>query len=230
MLYGEAPVIGPLFPLYLLSAYAPFAYSAVLLIRHSRQTRNVYERVRDRYLIMGIIAVFIGAVTDFLSVLGTSIYPLGILGNILFCIVATTAMLKDSLPEIRMLLRNGVTLLLTSLVIFSTFGSYIFLMNYLFLDFASPIGIALTMMIVFSAALVFRSVFSRLKNTVDRWFFRKRYGYIQTLKRFTRETKADLDLEQLTSSLVNAAANGMQSLGVFLLLPSPTTGNYTTYT
>jgi putative nucleotidyltransferase with HDIG domain len=227
--YGEAPVIGPLFPLYLLSAYTPFAYSAVLLIRHSRLTRNVDERVRDRYLIMGIIVVFIGAVTDFLSMLGMSIYPLGIIGNILFCIVATAAMLKNNLPEIRVLLRNGVTLLLTSLVIFSTLGSLIFLLDYPFFDFTSPIGIALTMMIVFSSALVFRSVFSRLRNTVDRWFFRKRFGYIQTLKGFTRETRGEIDLEQLSTALVNAIANGMQSPGVYLLLPSPTSGAYNTY-
>jgi putative nucleotidyltransferase with HDIG domain len=229
MWYGEAPVIGPLFFLYLVSAYTPITYSALLLIRHSRQTRIVDERVRDQYLIMGVIAVFIGATTDYLSALGISIYPLGIIGNILFCIVATAAMLKYSLPEMRVLLRNGVTLLLTSLLVFGVFGSLIYLMNYLFLDFMTPIGTTLTMTAVFSASLVFQPVFSRLKNTVDRWFFRKRYGYIQTLKHFTREINADLNLEQMSVALVTAVANGMESPGVYLLLPSPANGNYTTF-
>jgi putative nucleotidyltransferase with HDIG domain len=227
--YGQAPVIGPLFFFYLVSAYIPIVYSAVLLKRHSRQTRSIDERVRDRYLIMGIIAIFLGATTDYLSALGISVYPLGIIGNILFGILATAAMLKHSLPEIRVLLRNGVTLLLTSLMIFGFFGSFVYLMYYLFLDFMTPSGITLMAMIVFLAALVFRPVFSRLKNTVDRCFFRKRYDYIQTLKSFNREFRADLDLEQLSGALVTAAANGMESSGVYLLLPSPTNSNYTTF-
>ena len=226
--YGEAPVIGPLFFLYLITAYAPVAYSAVLLVRRSRQTRNVDGRVRDRYLITGIVAMFIGAFTDYLSALGVSLYPLGIIGNIVLCIMATAAMLKCNLPEMRVLLRNGVTLLLTGLLIFSVSGSLIYLMHVLFLDLGSPFGITLTMMVVFLAALFFQPVFSRLRNTVDRWFFRKRFGYIQTMKRFSQETRGELDLAQLSSTLVNAVANAMQSLGVYLLLPSPVSGSYTT--
>ena len=230
MWYGKAPVIGPLFFLYLLCAYTPIFHSGVLLIRHSRQTRIIDEKIRDQYIIAGIIAAFTGGIIDYLPVLGIRMYSPGIIGNILFCIVATTAMLKHNLLEMRVLLRNGVTLLLTSLLIFDIFGSLIYLLGYSFRNFMSPVSISLTMVVIFIAALITPPVFYRLQNIVDRWFFRERYDHIQTLKRFTRETKADLNLEQLSSLLVNAAANGMQSLGVYLLLPSPTTGNYTTYT
>jgi putative nucleotidyltransferase with HDIG domain len=229
MWYGEAPVIGPLFFFYLVSAYTPFAYGAALLARHSRQTRIVDERVRDQYLIAGIVAVLVGAAADYLAVLGLSMYPLGIIGNILLSIVATAAMLKFNLPEMRLLFRNGVTLLLVSLLIFGVFGSLIYQMHYLFLDFSNHFGVTLTVMVAFLAALLFQPVFSRLKNTVDRWFFRKRYDYIQTMKRFSQETRGQIDLSQLSSTLVNAVANGMQSPGVYLLLPSPVSGSYSTY-
>jgi putative nucleotidyltransferase with HDIG domain len=228
--YGEAPVIGPLFFLYLVTAYIPIAYSAVLLVRHRRRTRNVDAKVRDQYLIMSIIAILLGATIDYLSVLGFSVYPLGMLGNILFGILATAAMLKHNLPEMRVLLRNSVALLLTSLFISGVFGGLIYLMHYLFLDFMTPSGITLTAIVVFLAALVFQPVFSRLKDTVDRWFFRKRYGYIQTLKSFNREFRADLNLEQLSVALVTATANGMESPGVYLLLPSASNGNFMTFT
>ncbi len=229
MWYGEAPVIGPLYFLYLVAAYTPVVYSMVLLARHGHRTRNVDDMVRDRYLITGIVAMLIGALTDYLSALGVSMYPLGIIGNMILCIMATAAMLKCSLPEMRVLLRNGVTLLLTSLLIFGVFGSFIFLMHYLFLDFGSNFGVTVTVMVVFVAALFFQPVFSRLRNTVDRWFFRKRYDHIQTMKRFSLETRGQIDLAQLSSTLVNAVANGLQSLGVYLLLPSPVSGSYATY-
>jgi putative nucleotidyltransferase with HDIG domain len=229
MWYGKAPVIGPLFPLYVLCAYVPIVRSAILLVSHSRRTRIIDEKVRDHYVIAGIIAMFTGATTDYLPVLGISMYPLGIIGNILFCLIATTAMLKHNLLEMRVVLRKGITLSLTSVLVFGGFGSLIYLLSYLFRDFMSPIAITMTMVAVFFAALIFQPVFTRLQKTVDRWFFRERYDHIQTLKRFTRETKGDLDLEQLSASLVTAVANGMQSRGVYLLLPSPTTGHYATY-
>ena len=227
--YGESPVIGPLFFLYLITAYTPVVYSTVLLVRHRRLTRNVDDRVRDRYLITGTIAMLIGAFTDYLAALGVDIYPFGIIGNILLCIMATVAMLKYSLLEMRVLLRNAVTLLLTGLLIFGVFGSLIYLMHYLFLDVGSHFGVTLTMMIVFLAALLFHPVFSRLSKTVDHWFFRNRYDYIQTMKCFSQETRGQIDLAQLSSTLVNAIANGLQSLGVYLLLPSPVSGSYATY-
>jgi putative nucleotidyltransferase with HDIG domain len=229
MWYGKAPVIGPLFPLYVLCAYVPLIRSAILLVGHGRKTRIIDDKVRYQYVLAGIIAMFTGATTDYLPVLGISMYPLGIIGNILFCVIATTAMLRHNLLEMRVVLRKGITLSLTSLLVFGGFGSLIYLLTYFFESFMSPVSITITMVAVFCAAFIFQPVFSRLQKTVDRWFFRERYDHIQTLKRFTRETRGDLDLEQLSSSLVDVVANGMQSRGVYLLLPSPTTGHYSTY-
>jgi putative nucleotidyltransferase with HDIG domain len=229
MWYGKAPALGPLFFLFVLCACAAIVLSAILLIQHSRQTRIADERVRDYYIIAGIIAMLTGAGSDYLAFSGTGMYPLGDFGNILFGIVATVAMLKYKLMEMRALLRKGVTFLLTSSLIFGVFGSFVYLLSYFLRSFMSPVSISLTMVLVFIAALITPPVFIRLQHTVDRWFFGERYGYIETLKRFTQKNKADLDLEQLSSTLVNAVANGMQSLGAYLLLPSPTTGNYATY-
>jgi putative nucleotidyltransferase with HDIG domain len=229
MWYGKAPAIGLLFPLYVLCAYVPLVRSALLLVGHAKKTRVIDEKIRDQYVLAGIIAMFTGATTDYLPVLGVNMYPLGIIGNILFCVIATIAMLRHNLLEMRVVLRKGITLSLTSVLVFGGFGSLIYLLSYLLRDFMSPTAITLTMVAVFCAALVFQPVFTRLQKTVDRWFFRERYDHIQTLKRFTRETKGDLDLEQLSTSLVTAVANGMQSRGVYLLLPSPPMGHYATY-
>ncbi len=227
--FGKAPALGPFFFLFVLCACTLVVLSAILLIQHSRQTRIADERVRDYYIIAGIIAMLIGAGSDYLAFSGTGMYPLGDFGNILFCILATAAMLNYKLIEMRALLPKGVTFLLTSSLIFGVFGSFIYLVSYFLRSFMSPVSISLTMVVTFIAALITRPVFTRLQHTVDRWFFGARYGYIQTLKTFTQENKGEIDLEQLSCTLVNAVANGMQSLGAYLLLPSPTTGTYATY-
>ena len=229
MWYGKAPIVGPLFFPYVLCAYIPIVLSLRMLIRHWRQSRIIDERVRHQYIIAGVVAMFIGATTDYLPPLGINMYPLGIIGNIIFGMMATTAMLRYDLLEMKVVLRKGVTYSLTSILIFGIFGSLIFLLSNFFQDFMSPVSLTITIVAVFIAASIFQPVLSRLQHTVDRWFFRDRYDHIQTLKRFTQETKGDLDLEQLSSSLVTAVANGMHSHGVYLLLPSPATGNYATY-
>jgi HD-GYP domain-containing protein (c-di-GMP phosphodiesterase class II) len=229
MWYGKALAAGPLLFLFVLCACAAVVQSAIILVQHSRQTRIADERVRDYYIIAGVIAMLVGAASDYLAFSGTGMYPLGDIGNILLCIFATAAMLKYKLLEMRALFREGVTLLLTISLIFGVFGSFVYLLSYIVGSFMNPVSISLTMVMIFIAALITPPVFTRLQHNVDRWFLGERYGHIQTLKRFTRETRAELGLEQLSYTLVNAVANGMQSLGVYLLLPSPATGTYVTY-
>jgi putative nucleotidyltransferase with HDIG domain len=208
MWYGKAPVIGPLFVLYVLCAYLPIIRSAAILVRQYRRTRVIDDRVRY---------------------IGINMYPLGIFGNILFCVAATLAMLKHNLLDMKEVLRKGTTYSLTSVLVFGIFGVIIYLLSYFFRDFFSPGSLTITILAVFIAALVFQPTLNRFQHTVDRWFFRERYHHIQTLKHFTEETRGDLDLERLGESLVAAVANSMQSQSVYLLLPSPASGNFMMY-
>jgi hypothetical protein len=82
---------------------------------------------------------------------------------------------------------------------------------------------------VFIAAIVFQPTLTSFQQTVDRWFFRERYSHIQALKHLYEDTKGYLEMEKLASLLVKSVAKSMQSRGVYLLLPSPETGNYTIY-
>jgi len=229
MWYGKAPVVGPLFPLFVLSTNLLIVLSALMLKKHYKTTRVIGDRVRDQYLITGITAMIIGATTDFLPSLGVKMYPVGIIGNILFCLITTVAMLRHNLLDMKVVVRKGTPFSLAAVLIFGVFGSMIYLLSYFFRDFMNPVAITIIIITVFIAALLFRPVLTRLQFTVDRWFYRERYDHIQNLKKFTWDTKSNLDLEQLSTSLVEAVANGMQCLGVYLLLPVPASGNYITY-
>ncbi len=229
MWYGKAPIIGPLFMLYLLCAYVPIVRSAMILVKQIRRSRVFDDIVRYEYIMVGIGAMFFGATTDFLPSMGINMYPLGIIGNILFCVAATVAMLKHNLLEMKVVIRKATTYSLTSALIFGIFGAIIYILSHFFENFFNPVSMTIAVVAVFIAALVFQPTLTRFQHTVDRWFFRERYMHIQTLKHFTEETRGDLDLEQMGLSLVEAVAKSMRSHGVYLLLPSPVSGNYTVY-
>lgn len=224
--YGKAPIIGPLFFPYVLCVYAPLVIALVMLLKHRRRSRIIDERTREQYVIYGIIAMFIGGTTDYLPSLGINIYPLGIIGNIMFCILATIAMLRHGLLEIRVVLRKGAAYSLVSMIIFGIFGTLLFTLSRMSRELSNPMSLVITMGAVFVIAAVFQPAQSRVQRVVDRWFFRQRYDHIQALRRFDEETRGNLELRQLASSLVTAIANGMQSRGVYLLLPSTSSGNF----
>ena len=229
MWYGKAPIIGPLFFSFTASVYTPIILGLRVLIKHYRQSRILNERIRDSYITAGVIVMLFGGTTDYLPSLGISMYPLGIIGNIAFCVLATIAMLKYGLLEIKVVLRKGAAYSLISMAILGIFASLVFLLTNVFRELIRPISLGITMITIFAAAAAFQPILLRLQRQVDRWFYRGRYDNLQALKRFARETKHMLDLKQLASSLVSTIALGMLSRGVYLLLPSPRTGNFTTY-
>ena len=232
MWYGKAPMIGPLFPIYVISVYLPLTLGLVMLIKHRRRSRNVDEKIRLQYIIAGIIAMFIGGTTDYLPVLGISMYPLGIVGNILFCVLATVAMLRYDLLETKVIIRKGIAYALVGVLVLGIFGGMTLLLSSAFHTALSPISITIMIVSVLIALLVFtffQPVLPLSQRIVDRWFYRERYDHLQALKRFTSETRDMIDLKQLASSLVTAIANGMQSRYVYLLLPSLKTGDFVTH-
>ncbi len=228
MWYGKAPIIAQFFPLYVLCVYIPIALGMVALIKYYRSTRNVDEKIRNQYIVAGVIAMFVGGTTDYLPALGIGMYPLGIIGNIVFCILATIAMLKYGLMEIRVVLRKGAAYSLISISIFGIFGSLIILLTTYFQNKISPLSLTVTITGVFLIAAIFQPLLSRLQGVVDKWFFRQRYDYLQALKRFAQDKGGDLDLNQLSQTLVTTVANSMQSQGVYLLLPSPISQDFVT--
>ena len=232
MWYGKAPIIGPLFPAYVISVYLPLTLGLVILIKHRRHSRNVDEKIRLQYIVAGIIAMFIGGTTDYLPVLGISMYPLGIVGNILFCVLATVAMLRYDLLETKVIIRKGIAYSLIGVLVLGIFGGMTLLLSSAFNTALNPISITIMIVSVLIALLIFtffQPVLPLFQRIVDRWFYRERYDHIQALKRFTSETRDMIDLKQLASSLVTAIANGMQSRYVYLLLPSLKTGDFVTH-
>ena len=228
MWYGKAPVVGHLFFIYVLCVYVPLILGLLALIKHYKQSKINDEKTRDQYIIAGLIAMFIGGTTDYRPALGVSTYPLGVVGGVLFGILATVAMLRYGLLEIRVVLRKGAAYSMVSVLIFGIFGSIVFILSTVFQSVVSPLSLAITIAAIFFIAAIFQPLLQRLQRVVDKWFFKERYDYLQALRKLATETDGDLDLNQLSSALVTTVANSMQSGGVYLLLSSPLTGDFIT--
>jgi len=158
MWYGKAPVVGPLFFLYIFAAYVPIIRGMLLLIKHYRQTRALNEIVRDSYLIFGTMVMLVGGTTDFLPSLGIGMYPLGIIFNLVFCVVATISMLRYGLMEIRVVLRRAASYSLVSVVMLGiVIGIYLLVTNYI-KGLSTPVSVAILAVGFLGVAAVFQPV------------------------------------------------------------------------
>ena len=229
MWYGKAPVIGPLFFPYVLCVYAPIILGLRLLLKHQRQSRVLNERIRDSYIIAGIVAMLVGGTTDYLPPLGIHMYPLGIVANIVFCTLATIAMLKYGLFEIKIILRKVAAHVMVSIFILGVIIGISFFSSKAFWEPLSGPVLFIAVMTVIAIAVAFRPVLTRIEVMVDMAFYRSRYPHIQALRHFIEEPQGITDLRQLLQSFTTAIAHSLQCRSVYLMLPSPKRDRFVTY-
>lgn len=94
---------------------------------------------------------------------------------------------------------------------------------------ASPFLLTAVIVILLVAVLTTRPALARLRHTISTRFTGEKDVCIEVLKRFNMGAAGAPELETVASSLVTAVVNGLQSRGVYLLLPSRTTGAYSAY-
>ncbi|MDA1036636.1 MAG: hypothetical protein O3B65_07135, partial [Chloroflexi bacterium] len=104
--YGYAPILGPTFMVFFIGSYGSILLGAMNVWRVSHQGDSPAIRNRAGYILAGTTASLVGGLTDILPTLGLNVYPLGIVGNIAFAALATVAMLKVRLLDIRLALRR----------------------------------------------------------------------------------------------------------------------------
>jgi signal transduction histidine kinase len=217
--YGYAPVLGPAFPLYLIAAYVPVFSSIGVLLKARARTRDADERRRINYVLLGVFASLIGGTTDFLPSLGLTVYPMGIVMNIVFGGLTTVAILRYRLLELRSLLRNGFAYFIVSSVIFAGYGVIFLLFSLLFRNQRTDASVLSTVAALFLVTILLPPVIGRAQQFVDRLFFRERYDHLIALEQFTQETRDIADFAGLADSLIRTVTLAMQSSWVAILVP-----------
>ena len=73
--------------------------------------------------------------------------------------------------------------------------------------------------------LLFTPIKSRIQNAIDRLFYRERYDYRRALLAFSRDLNAHLDLDRLSSRLVERIGDTFEVEKVALLVQSGLSGS-----
>jgi len=222
--YGPAPILTKAFSIYIALVYFFVMMGVLNLWRTARRSSSHQERNRAAYIILGTICFLLGGLSDFLPVIGLNIYPMGVIGNLLFCLFVTIAILRHQLLDIRLVFRRGLAYGIVSALVIGAYVGIIFLVTLLFgIEEVSPWA-NITVILLLAVAL--QPVLRRVQRMVDRLFYRERYGYLEALERFTRETQSVANLQGLSTALMKAVALAMQATNAYLLLSSTQTDDF----
>ncbi|MBN2074859.1 MAG: GAF domain-containing protein [Dehalococcoidales bacterium] len=215
--YGYAPVLGPVFPAVMGVSYIILMTALVYLYRAVKNALYTEDRNRYFYVLWGLVFSMIGGVFDFLPVIGLPLYPGAIIGNLIFCLITTIAIIKYHLLDIHLIFRKGITYLLVGLVVGLVYAAAM-LVTKAWYGEPLPLGTHAIMLVVLVITL--RILWDRIQRLVDRWFYQERYDFLNELDRFIQDTHDISNLEKLASSLVRLIESALQTSSVYLLMLS----------
>jgi len=213
--FGPLPIYTPFHVVAVAISYVFLIIGMVNFIRAYRRSDSFDERNSYLYIIIGVLLSMFGSAWDYLSTTTHKMPPMGLIGNILFGLFATIAILKYHLLDIRIMVRKSVTYILISTIVAIPYIGVIILFN---INFQGNVPIWGYFVMLFALALILQLVWQRVQNLVDRWFYRERYDFLQELEKFSQEAHTINNLKDLGSSLVGLISRAFQVANVHLLL------------
>ncbi|MCH7739053.1 MAG: GAF domain-containing protein [Chloroflexi bacterium] len=226
--YGFAPQLGWSFPLVLMAAYPPVILAIYELTLARRNAEPGEDKARLSALRLAAVLAVAGGTSDILPSLGIDIYPMGVVGNLAFVFVATWAVVRYRLMELRLVLRRGLAYIAISSLVFAVYGvAYGAL--WLLAQNLSATAVAIAAFgAVVMVGLFVQPIVGQAQTYIDRLFFRERADRLSGIARIGEMGNDIADLKALTVGLVDTMRKGSQSDWIALLLTDRTGRDFIT--
>jgi len=213
--------------------YLCFALAGGLgvMLRVLRRLRSVTARRQLRWIVWGSA---VGAVPFIVGyglpyVVGRAL-PGGEYASLLLGVIPLSfaaAVVRYRLTDIEVIIKRGLAISSVGLglviIYFSTmqFVGFVFRTN---ADQNNVIALLATLLVALVAPWLWRTI----QTALDRLYYRERYDYRRALVTFARELNSDLDLERLSTRLVDRVRDTLATdrLALFLSDPGQPTGDF----
>jgi len=214
--FGYTADAGWLFPFWSAFCAALCAAAVFRLVSALRSASGAEERNRLRYVLLGIMAAFLGGILDLLPITGLPSYPGLVTGILVFLVLTAVAILKHNLLDIRRVLREGLAFTLAA-VILAAVPIAMVTVSGLLGGAVRLTPVTLLFCLLFS--FVLPPLWLRARRLADRWIHGNRLASLEALGRFTREAQALDGPEDPGITMARLFAAAMRSPRAVLFLP-----------
>jgi signal transduction histidine kinase len=201
------PHFGPLLPAIAGPAYVLLGYAGFLLLRAHTRARTELERNRLNYLLLGLSLVVLGTVANLNP--PWRAYPIEVLANIANAILIAYAIFRYQLLDVAVVIRKGLPYSLSTAAIATLYFLFVFVAERLLRIVVGYQLLLLSLVVAAVAAVAVRPLQERAQLWVDRLFFREKYDAQQMLQELSRMAVSILDIDSLTSLLLNRLTSTM---------------------
>ncbi len=173
-----------------------------------RETQSILKN-RLKYLFcgFGILGFLIGMNT--LPLLGYPIYPPGNFSFIPLSIFAV-GLFRYDLLDMGILIRKSVIYSILSIMLTLIHALVVTVINKSASGINTSDSVYFPIFFFILVSIVFGPVKTRIQILVDRYFFKGRYDYRQTIKHLSQTISAVLDLKQIAALVVETISGSMQ--------------------
>jgi PAS domain S-box-containing protein len=196
----------------------------VAFVKSHRRARSVTVKKQTKWIVWGtgfgtLPFVLFYAIPYLLGFTPGLTMELSVVPLALIPLAFAYAIVKYRLMDVEILFKRGMVYTLATSAVGGLYLA-IFLAgaHYMVGDRHSTILALLSAIVV---VLVFTPIKSRIQVGIDRLFYRERYDYRRALLAFSRDLNAQLDIDHLSSRLVERISDTFEVEKVALLVPGP---------
>jgi diguanylate cyclase (GGDEF)-like protein/putative nucleotidyltransferase with HDIG domain len=196
-----------------------------LLIKKYRGSTDPADRNKTMYLLFGWSILLLLSYSNLIpAVTGL---PLDHIGSLVNVLIIAYAVSKYQLLDIRFVVRRGLgfTLAIIPIAVLYIAGSLIMFRYYPRMPVYTILLIAVFLTILF--AIISFSLRRPIQEVVDRLFYRETYDHRQTLLGFTNKMGNILNLEQLTTEMLQTLSKAIRISQAILLFEDPGSSLFT---
>jgi hypothetical protein len=192
-------------------------------VKSHRRARSVTVKKQTKWIVWGTgfgtlpFALFY-AIPYLLGITPGLTMELSVVPLALIPLAFAYAIIKYRLMDVEILFKRGMVYTLATAAVGALYLAILFAgAHYLVGDEHSTILALLSALVV---VLLFTPIKSRIQVGIDRLFYRERYDYRRALLAFSRDLNAHLDLDHLSSRLVERIGDTFEVEKVALLIPN----------
>jgi len=211
--------LGPAIPFFGIY-YALFLGLGIFsLVRRLRNTRDYMVRNRIQYVLLGLIIVILGGITNTIGNLGS--YPIDIATNFFNAFLIAYAISRYNLLDIKFVIRKGLLYSIPTIIVATTYFLAIYLAVNLFHLVAGYEVLLMSLVVAAIVGLVLQPTRDSTQQWVDRLFFREKFDSTLMLQRLSTTASSVLDIDKLASMILHEINDTIHVTKAALFLKEP---------
>lgn len=223
--WGEHGVVGTLHPIFSIWITGCALASGAHLVLKARRSRGI-ARVQIRFILYGFVAMMIAGIAVDLVLpwlTHSSHYAqYGPLSSLFVTVMATLAIIRYRLMDIKIALRVGLAYSLTIGVLTGLYALLIPITVRVFTRQFEFTASSASFFLALIAVVVFNPLRHRIQGFIDRRFFKSVYDYRQTLRAAGEALASARDSDTLVTTLTEILTTTLQPREIAVYLPNST--------